>query len=211
MRNLVMNAVLAQSLSHERLGKYLATAKGDLDAALFLYERNMRLASAFYVPLQCLEICLRNRLHGAMTHAFGADWFANGRPALLYHEAMVIRDLLSRLSHAATPVTPGTVVAELHFGFWVAMLGTGYDAGLWRAVLYRAFLNRGRRMGRSAVHGRMNALRRFRNRVAHYETIYERPLISVHAEMIEAIEWMCPDTATWTAYHSQVPSVIAGP
>lgn len=104
----------------------------------------------------------------------------------------------------------GDVVAELKFAFWVSLLGPQYDTTIWRSALYRGFLNGGGKP-RSLVHGRFNALRRFRNRVAHHEPIFSRNLTITHSEIIEAIGWMCADTQAWAAHHSRTILVINSP
>jgi hypothetical protein len=79
---------------------------------------------------------------------------------------------------------------------------------IWRLALTKAFRENGKGMKRDRIHSRLNALRRFRNRVAHQEPIFARDLKSVHGELIEAIGCLCPDTAAWTGEQSQVLSVI---
>jgi hypothetical protein len=115
------------------------------------------------------------------------------------------------LAQSRKAITLGAVVAELSFGFWVSLLGPRYDATLWRASLYRAFRENGARMKRDRVHGRFNALRRFRNRIAHHEPIFLNNLANTHAEIIEATNWMCSDTAAWTLHISRFAIVFAGP
>lgn len=80
MRTLSMNVALAQALSGPRLGRYMADSGGLLDSALSLYERNARLAEAFYRPLQALEVCLRNHLDLQLKRQYGTNWFRNGGP-----------------------------------------------------------------------------------------------------------------------------------
>jgi hypothetical protein len=87
-------------------------------------------------------------------------------------------------------------------------MGPRYDATLWRGALYKAFLAEGGKP-RSIVHGRFNAIRRFRNRVAHHEPIFDRALLQIHDEIIGAIRWMCRETASWAAYHSRFEEVQA--
>ncbi|MEJ0071126.1 MAG: Abi family protein [Pseudomonadota bacterium] len=196
---------LEQSLSRERLDKYLQAEGGDLEKALRLYEKNTSLSEAFYTPLQTMEVCLRNQLHNRMTLKYGAAWF--NQPAWLDADSLEkIQQARADLSFARKPVTPGGIVAELNFGFWVGLLGPRYDATLWRRALYRSFIHQGRPIKRTRVHGRFNALRRFRNRIAHHEPIFNRDLKVMHNEIIEAIGWMCPDTAQWAAAQSRVSS-----
>ena len=105
-------------------------------------------------------------------------------------------------------ISPGKIVAELKFAFWVGLVSAQYDNTLWRAALHRGFRAQSGQK-RSVVHVRLNAIRRFRNRVAHHEPIFHRPVDTLHAEVIEAIGWMCRDTKLWTCSLSRVPQVLA--
>ena len=208
MRTVIINESLEKTLSRERLEKYLQVTNQDLDAALKLYEENTRLSEAFYTPLQCLEICLRNCLHNVLTNAYGEDWFRNGNATLSHDSQRMIFEAIEELKKDGKSPLPGRVIAELKFAFWVGLLGPHYDATLWRQCLYKAFLAGGGRP-RKTVHQRFNAIRRFRNRIAHHEPIFRRPLIQMHDEVIGAIGWMCRDTAAWTEHHSRFPRVAS--
>jgi hypothetical protein len=120
----------------------------------------------------------------------------------------MIFEAVEELKKDRRGVSPGRVVAELKFGFWVGLLGPHYDATLWRKCLYPAFLAAGGRP-RKTVHGRFNAIRRFRNRIAHHEPIFHLQPIKTHQEIIEAIGWMCRHTAAWSLHHSRFPLVAA--
>lgn len=209
LRSSETKRALESSLSPERLQKYLHSTGGDLDTALSLYERNMRLASAFYVPLQCLEVCLRNKLHMELTQKYSSDWYTNGKVELSRDTAISISNAIHQIENSKSGMTAGAVIAELSFGFWVSILGRRYDATIWRSALTKAFKDNGKNMKRDPIHQRLNALRRFRNRVAHHEPIFDRDLTAVHSELIEAIGWLCPRTADWTFKQSQVLNVIA--
>jgi len=208
LRTTITNEALERTLSRERLDKYLVATGQDLDAALKLYEENTRLSEAFYTPLQSVEVCLRNCLHERLTARFGDDWFRSQVIPLNDVSRRMIIDVVEGLRTDRKPVVSGNVVAELKFAFWVGLLGPRYDATLWRMTLYRAFLAEGGKP-RSVVHGRFNAIRRFRNRVAHHEPIFDRPLFQIHSEIIEAIRWMCQETANWAAHHSRFEVVQA--
>jgi hypothetical protein len=168
----------------------------------------MQLAEAFYSPLQCLEICLRNNLHYALTDRYGENWYESHVSKIHGGAQGRIRNALAELERSHTKINPGDIVAALSFGFWVGLLGPVYDNTLWRRALYRAFRLSGRAMPRPKVHGRMNALRRFRNRIAHHEPIFQKDLKLMHDETIEAIHWLCPITAAWARSNSRVPAVI---
>ena len=80
MRDERINIALQSTISRERLQGYLSQQGENLDAAIAVYEWNMLLAEAFYVPLQCLEVCLRNKIHDRMSEVYGADWLTSARP-----------------------------------------------------------------------------------------------------------------------------------
>jgi len=209
LRTLVTNEALERTLSRDRLAKYLNATAQDLDGALALYETNTRLSEAFYTPLQSVEVCLRNCIHEQLSRRYGEEWNLSSATPLGEDSRRMIGDVIDELKKDRRDVTAGRVVAELKFAFWVGLLGPRYDATLWRSVLYRAFLADGGKP-RRIVHGRFNAIRRFRNRVAHHEPIFDRPLPQIHSEIIEAIHWMCRETAAWAAEQSRFEQVHAG-
>lgn len=207
MRTTETNLALEKTISIKRLDKYLAAMGGDLDKSLKLYEENTRLAEAFYTPLQCLEVCLRNTLNLRLSTTFGADWLTNDKPSLEDGAKLAIVNTIADLQKNDHDSSPDDVVAELNFGFWVGLMGPSYDATLWRQTLYKGFTATGGGQKRTTVHRRFNALRRFRNRVAHHEPIFHRPLEQLHSEIIEGIGWMCRHTSAWALHHSRYEQV----
>jgi len=210
LRTVLTNEALEKTLTRERLEKYLSATEQNLDKAILLYEENIRLSESFYTPLQCVEVCLRNSIHAQLTTTYGEEWYNNHQMGLNQDSLNMIIDAIEELKKDRKLVTPGRVVAELKFAFWVGLMGPRYDATLWRKVLHRAFLVGGGKP-RSVVHSRFNAIRRFRNRIAHHEPIFQRPLLQLHNEIIEAIGWMCRETAAWTAFHSRFEKVMVAP
>lgn len=207
MRDAQINDAIARALSRSRLDKYLRATGSDLDLAIGLYERNTRLAESFYTPLQALEICFRNHLDLELSARYGEDWMRNEAAPLNRWAQISIQDAISDLRKARLDITPGAIVAELHFGFWISLLAPQYDASLWREACFRAFMENGRHLARKRVHGRFNAIRRFRNRIAHHEPIFHADLCMVHEEILDTMTWMCRHTAAWARHHSRFASV----
>ena len=143
-----------------------------------------------------------------MANEYGDEWFQSGAPLSPDSERMIF-DARDTLVKDRKPVIPGQMLAELKFAFWVGLLGPHYDSTIWRKALYKAFLARGGRPRRE-VHSRLNAIRRLRNRIAHHEPIFQKNnLEQAHDEIIEAISWMCRNTASWAQYHSRFAVVFA--
>jgi hypothetical protein len=207
LRTANTNSSLSRTISSIRLTSYLFERQNNLDAALALYEQNTRLSEAFYTPLQCLEVCFRNTLDIQMSNTYGLDWFHNEAAPLNNDARQAIAYTYAEIQRSR-PIQQGDIIAELKFSFWVSLLGPSYDSTLWRKALYRGFQT-GSGQKRRDVHGRFNSLRRFRNRVAHHEPIFNRDPTQKYQEIIEAIGWMCRDTRAWTEHHSRVVAVIA--
>lgn len=211
MRTPAINAALERALSVPRLGRYMRDSNQLLDAALSLYERNQRMTEAFHRPLQALEVCLRNHLNARLVSHYGSNWVHTMAPPFGQSEVERVDKAKKDLRRERVPVTQGAIVAELTFGFWVTLLSAQYEHTLWTPQFSRVFRSAGRKMRRQTVHNRMNELRVFRNRVAHYEPIYHMTPSRRHADLIEAIAWMCPDSAAWAWEHSRVPYVLQRP
>jgi hypothetical protein len=211
MRTPAIDTALERALSQPRLGRYMRDSGQLLDAALSLYERNQRMAEAFHRPLQALEVCLRNHLNERLVGHFGSNWVHTMSPPFKQYEIDRVDKAKRDLRRERVPITQGAVVAELTFGFWVTLLSGPYEPLLWTPLFSAAFQNGGAPKGRKGIHGRMNALRIFRNRVAHYEAIYHLNPTQVHADLIAAIGWICGDSSAWALHHSRVPYVLANP
>ena len=109
-------------------------------------------------------------------------------------------------------------MAALSFGFWVSLLGSGgrmdpdgrranYEMTLWRPALRRAFPHR-TPLTRKQAHRPLNALRKLRNRIAHHEPIFARPLLEDHQRILEVTGWISPGVQAWVKHHSRVPIVL---
>ena len=207
LRTDAINSALEASLSRERLSECLQDCGGVVNDALSLYERNTRLSEAFYSSLQCMEICFRNKLSLQLSLKYGDNWInSNGCPLLADSRGEAQR-VVGEIKKQSP--TLHDIIAELNLGFWVGLLGPRYDRTLWRECLYRSFRADGPKK-RAIVHRRFNALRRFRNQIAHHEPIFHVEVEQFHTEIIEAIGWMCSDTSAWASYHSRFLEVYNG-
>lgn len=215
----IVNA-LEISLSPERMTIYSSAATVDMETALKLYIWNTAISAAFYGPLQGLEVALRNAMHRELTASFGSAWFDDPRCRLdsgAFRRIDAVKDEMRRAGRA---VDAPHVVAALSFGFWVSLLGRGgrlasgagyadYETTLWRTCLHRAFPNR--RAARRQVHGPLDYLRTFRNRIAHHEPIFDRHLERDHESILAATGWISTETQGWIRHHSRVPELLAAP
>ena len=107
-------------------------------------------------------------------------------------------------------------MAGANFGDWVSLLDSGdarskefnYEKFLWEPALQNAFPFLPPGMRRKELHGRMNALRSFRNRVAHHEPIFHRNLKYVMEDIVEATGYINRDAATLIKEGNQLESAL---
>jgi hypothetical protein len=199
---------------------------------LRLYRWNAQLASAYWTPIHFLEVAVRNAVHDALTVEAGNHWwFANqdrtGHADWMHgREGDAISDAIKKIEDANAkkaqkageptpgPVTPGKVVAELPFGFWVGLLSGRREPGV-SDYHFKVWVQggvSGRFAGtpkRSTLHGSLNALRAFRNRIAHHEQLLNQDLDSLSDDLNVILSSLCPETATWVRAMSDVKSVRA--
>jgi hypothetical protein len=161
--------------------------------AILLYERNILLSEGLYGVLQRLEVAVRNAFHDALAAGLRRqDWYDYAPLSAAESEAVTAAK--RKLTQNGKPRTPGRVVAELSFGFWTALTHKRYARQLWDVHLYKAFPYR--RMSHKIAFGRLDSLRKLRNRVAHLEPILGRNLQQDLADIVETMGWICPDVRT---------------
>lgn len=203
---------LVSSISIERLSAYLEKTSDNREKALELYAWNTEISAELYAPLQGLEITMRNAMHRELSSVYGVDWYDKTPKVPLTENA------IKKISHAkhivqnnGNTVDSPHIVAELSFGFWIALLGHGYQRDyhnkLWTPALHKAFPNI--KMKRKSIHKRLDDLRILRNRIAHHEPIFTRDLRADYISVKEVISWICPDTAEWVDHHNFFSKVFS--
>ena len=66
---------MVSTISRERFSTYLTGAGHDESRALALYLWNAQVGAAFHIPLQAVEVALRNSVNHALVAKFGAEWW----------------------------------------------------------------------------------------------------------------------------------------
>lgn len=189
---------IVDTISAPRFAEYLRNSDGDQTSALRLYFYNLSISAEFFRHLQLLEVGLRNALHNELSTRYGTTWYERHDINLSPQTLLIVERAQRILRDQRKAISPGRVVAELSFGFWVKLLGPGwrnrYEHSLWVPALHKAFS--GARLDaelpaftRKEIYHPIEALLLFRNRIAHHEPIYRRHL----AQDLKSIERV----ATW--------------
>lgn len=173
--------------------------------ALHLYVRNSELSASLYKVIQVLEVGLRNLVHIKMTEALGTqEWWDK----LPLHDAEMNDSAKAKetISSRFRQISPGRVVAELSFGFWVKLFANSNEKQLWVPHLSRRFPAK---LSRKALHDRLTNLKELRNRIAHHETLIKRNNDQDYRDLLETIGWISPTLRRWVEHHSDFPAVKA--
>lgn len=199
-------------LSTDRLTTYLGATDGNLESAIKLHVYNTTLSSAFFGPIQVLEVALRNAFHRELTFAFGAAWY--DEPTFLVSPEITksIVDAKEALTNHKLPSDAPHIVAALHFGFWTTLLAGRYEHQIWTPALNKAFPNyaavTGKSPKRSSISGQIDFLRGLRNRIAHHEPIFQRDLLADYRTLLRVASWLNSDLSKWMDFHSRVLAVL---
>lgn len=185
-----------QTISRARFMRYLTSSSNNVRHAFALYRWNSETSQYFYLPLQAWEVALRNRLDAFLSDRYGEHWAVDRGQAfrqLKRNERDQIESALKKLRQGRRPPpTKDGVVARLSAGFWVALLGKGYDVPFaWRNNLYRVFPG-GRDRPQTEIRATCDGLLKLRNRIAHHEPIFHLDLIGHHANLGSLLAALCP-------------------
>lgn len=137
----------------------------------------------FFVPVQVLEVTLRNKLHYANSrHYRNRDWFQSlvNEKFCTYGTAKMFNDcerqILKRFSKnnmAYRNPIPEDYVSELNFGFWVELLNSDYRQTLfWQFYAKDVFPNKGGAKI-SEIYNTLKRIQTIRNRLYHYEPLWK--------------------------------------
>ncbi|MEO3793315.1 hypothetical protein ABGB14_24145 [Nonomuraea sp. B10E15] len=167
----------------------------------------MEVSEAFYGPLHCLEITLRNAEHDRLCAQYGRnDWW---RVAPLdEHTATKVAVARQKLlRRCAGDFTADDVVAELSFGFWVSLLSRRHDRHLWVPALHRAFPHY--TGSREPLRESLQTMLLLRNRIMHHEPIHHRHLAADHAKIYTLLGYLELRIGSWLRAFDRVPEVLA--
>jgi hypothetical protein len=203
-------------LSAPRFATYQYKTSFQDEKASRLYFWNQELAGTFLGPLSVLEIALRNSIHSHLSAHFGEEWITDASACdLLDEDREGFEKTIDRLENMGKDISPDAVVAASSFGDWVRLLGDGqprnsiynYEKTLWVPALKEAFPKRGK-IERKEIHGRLNHLRSFRNRVVHHEPIFKRNLKLMMSDIVTVTRMINDDAATIVELGNRLDEVL---
>lgn len=188
-----------------RFAPYLAATNGDLPTAVELYWWNVGVSAAFYTPLHCLEVALRNAVHHQLALNYGRTNWWDVAP-LSKTGLRAVADTRNKLAARAKPGAADDMVAELSLGFWVSFVSNTYHRSLWVPCLHKAFpFHHGRR---GPLNSDLHTMLLFRNRIMHHEPVHHRHLAQDHRTVLRLLGYLSPSMAEQLKKYDQVDAVL---
>lgn len=188
---------LERPVSQIRLENYRHAGGSDLDMVIN-YFHNLELSEALYPTLQAFEIALRNSVHLTLTQYHQDPYWFDQSGFLPQRQSRNIGEARAALTRDGKSHDPDRIIAELHFGFWHSMFNSPFEQSLWRpnqsALIGQVFpLTPRKQRNRQSAWDRIDRIRIIRNRVMHYEPIWQRArLADDHGAILEALNWISP-------------------
>lgn len=203
-------AKLTDTLSADRIGKYVVAAGHDPDRALRLYLWNAKIGEAFHMAIQAVEVGLRNRINVALLDLYGTEWWQHDDFQKNADDDRKgdLEVVFRRIQNRQLSRDNGQVVAGLSFGFWVGMLQPRYNPPIWGSHLRISFPDLPNGKTRKVLAKRAGEVAYIRNRISHHEPIFKRDLTKDYKELMEFLAWICPTKAEWVRPHCRVHEVL---
>ncbi len=208
--NAAQQEALLRVLSAPRMNTYLAVAGHDWTRAWAMHLWNAKLGEAFHLPIQTVEVCLRNRLCSVFSALYGPEWGTDDKfeAVLDEHGRSDLETVKKRIRNRKLPLVNGQIVAGLSFGFWAGLLQPRYNPAIWSSSLRVAFPHLPADRSRKTVAQRFTDIAFLRNRISHHEPIVKLNLSDQHHRIMEAIDWMCPHTGNLIRPHCRIAIVM---
>ena len=201
---------LRHTISSDRLGTYLTAAGFDEDRALRLYLWNAQVGEAFHLPVQGVEVGLRNCVNAGLTGRFGPDWWKDGE-FLAVADRERQRDIETarrRIENRRARLSTPQLVATLSFGFWVGLLRPRYHPSIWSSYLWSSFRNLPKNKARQDLAVSAKRVADLRNRIWHHEPVFRMDLSDEYHAIVQLLTWICPIKASWLRPYCRVPQML---
>jgi hypothetical protein len=183
---------LIMRLSRERLSSYGDLSDQTFSEILAKYIWNLNLCESLYQSLHWLEISLRNNIHVAFSSAWGDDWHING--SLFTKEQEMINKTIKNINLPREKISPADITAATNFGLWTSLFRGEYEQKL-RPLLKNIFphVQPYSERTRSNLSNKLHGIRNFRNRVFHFEPIFNYKPEKKYADIQQMINWVAPE------------------
>ena len=140
------------------------------------YKQNLYKSEKYYILLSILEISLRNSINNYFKDKISIDWL--DRDTLHQDTKQKINEAKNKILYRKEYLTYDKIIAELPFGFWTSLFRKSYTNLIRIKDIKFIFPNlptkQNKLINRNILDKKLNHIRKFRNRVFHYEKIINK-------------------------------------
>ena len=185
---------VASHINSERLDVYRQDGQ-DNATTLARYLLNMALCESLYSPLQVAEVSLRNSIHQSLSARENSTSWYNTIHLPKWQQEQITK-AKQTLSKQKKPETPGRIVAELTFGFWLCFFTSPHMTSGLAYHLAKTCFPHAKKSERNinTLANMWQKVRKLRNRVFHHERILHwKDLDAQHTNMLQLTGWINPE------------------
>ena len=191
--------------SVERLSSFAYSENDTISDIIENYSNNITISLAIYPELCTLEVILRNTLDKLLKNMFSDNWLedeVNNNNFLDSYDYQTLlkayNDTKKDCIDASKPFTIGKVIANLNFGFWTNLCVKKYNSTIWNSPrkFNSVFINYPyNSKAINYISKKLYSIRRFRNRIFHYEKIFKYPTRTLHLynDILEMLSYLPND------------------
>lgn len=198
-----------ETISPERMHRYVLACGNDTRRAMTLYRYNLKLSQEMFTLISCFEVSLRNRIDREMQANFGTDWLRDfilpgGRfdvDPRVDGTRKIIKKAYEGLIRTNN-YSHTKLLAEMEFGVWKFMYNN-VQYRLANRCLLGVFPNKPTSTAQlqydnTFVFGELDVINQIRNRIAHHEpicfgipaSIDTQHVLDCYARMMRLFQWM---------------------
>lgn len=164
------------------------------------YKSNLKISKEYYIPLSILEIGLRNAINDCFSIEFGENWINSD---ILHLDSIKkIEEVKYRILQEQKELNQNQVISELSFGFWTALFRNSYIKTMRTNIIKKIFPNLPTKdqklITREYMNKKLNHIRKFRNRVFHYENILKEEFKNIEDDIYEILSYFDNELVDFT-------------
>ena len=202
------------ALSSRGLSTYSAYTGGSTESALELYQWSMEVSSGMMVPIRVAEAVLRAAIAEAISNCHGENWpWSEGFLRTISNSGRSYNQYEDIVKARKSAEEPKGVLMGTRFAFWQKMLTKRHDNAIWIPYFQTTFPNAPSDVHvislRQTLYKCVDDVRLFRNRIAHHDPIFRRPLEKDLERMDMIVRWRCEVTADWLSSINPVSRLLS--
>lgn len=171
---------------NQNLTKYISVPRLEAYSDFDEYKTNIQYCKRCYVYLNILEVALRNAINDFACSVFGDNWLTT--KSLDRFKRSQVDSILEKDSQATNDI----IVSRLHFSFWCSMFDkyTKGNLALRDKNLKSIFQGIPDDMSVSDIRNKLDRVRRFRNRVYHYEKVINTKYFTIENDILDIVRYI---------------------